>query len=346
MISFKVLDSIPASYSDYEKAVKNQDLVFVRGIKLCFVRNGSRLVAYGNEVDHSDCGGRVEPYKLHDYLCGENYTWWWTVFNENDYEKVSSKSYKPDSNTNYDKMTSEINDFLYPVFVEDKDTPQYGVELELESAARPTFSTIYDTIYRQANHLIDCVTSDGSVRGGTEIRWNHPTLKNWDKDAIKAVMKQLKAMHFNNKTGTAGMHIHMSVKKPELTRKVARKFLANLDKMKNILYPICARPRCVRGVDKSHEHRYGLGTDMTRGFTCHNTFELRVWAATTNPDVFYARIKFADYFFRFMLKDLPIENFFKEMSKEDKRNYAFLVRTNNPHVFGCGKHAALEMLNS
>ena len=98
MINFKVLDSIPASYSDYEKDVQGQDLVFVRGIKLCFVRNGSRLVAYGNDVEPSSCGSRAEPYELHDYLCEANYTWWWTVFNENDFEKVSSKSYKPDSN--------------------------------------------------------------------------------------------------------------------------------------------------------------------------------------------------------------------------------------------------------
>lgn len=346
MINFKVLDNLPENYKDYKKVIQGQDLVFVRGIKLCFMRNGSCLVAYGNYVDPSLCGSRAEPIELHDYLCKANYTWWWSVFNEHDFGKVSSISYKPDSDTNYAKMVSEINDLINPAFVEDKDVPQYGVELELESAERPIFSTVFDKIYRQANHLIDCVTSDGSVRGGTEIRWNHPTLKNWDKDAIKAVMKELKAMHFNNKTGTAGMHIHMSVAKSELTRKVARKFCANLDKMKNILYPICARPRFVGGVDKRHEYRYGLGSDMTRGFTCHKTFELRVWAATTNPDVFYARIKFADYFFRFMLKDLPIENFFKEMSKEDKKNYAFLVRTNNPHVFGCGKHAALEMLNN
>lgn len=227
-----------------------------------------------------------------------------------------------------------------------RDVPSLGVELELESysGGSDKREALSAWLCGRCAKLVYSVTTDSSVLGGTELRFSHPTLKRWSATTVDKILSKAKDLKFVTERGTAGMHIHMSFAKRALAPRIAVRFENNLDTMKKILYPICARGAVVGSNIKRTENRYGLGSNMTRGFTQHETFELRIWEATTNTAVFMARVKFADYFARFMASDTPIKAFFKNMDDENKRNYEFLLRTENPHVFGCGLDNALKML--
>lgn len=219
-----------------------------------------------------------------------------------------------------------------------------GVELEVEHRTRYQQSAVQSALSKIIGDMVDMVVSDGSVRGGHEIRFSHGTLSKWKETDVKGVMKWLRDKHFNNRTSTAGMHIHMSTDSIEATKYATRRCCFCKNAILDILYPICGRKAKIRGTVRL-KHRYGIGSDFTRGFTRHNTLEIRVWEATLNPKVFTARLKFADYFMRFLCSEMPFSEFFNNMTLAEKKNYAYLVKTNNQHAFGMGKEAALKQLN-
>lgn len=245
---------------------------------------------------------------------------------------------KRDINTFSERAADAVNSAL-------QARVDMGAELEIEQKQFITSNlrTLLEQNLLDAGFaFIDQVVYDGSVRGNLEFRMGHTILPMWRYDKIVDFMAELKRLSMNNRTHTAGMHVHMSAPSKLATYVAAQRLVQNKEAAQKVLYPICGRHSTVRGTQPSI--RYGMGNDITRGYTRHQTLELRVFEATTNPDVFYGRLKFCEYFFKFLLKDLPFEDFFKHMSKEDKDNYAFLVRTGNPHAFGMGKRAALKML--
>lgn len=261
----------------------------------------------------------------------------WGLYKEYDLPRVHKAS---------PATSSRVNVFIeYLKYMEKRaNNVELGVELELESKdcgwirARNVITKILGT-------MLDSVVSDGSVDGGTEIRFSHPELKDWDKEKVKTALAALRKAKFNHKNGTAGMHIHMSSGSQLATRRAQERCKKHSSQIKKILYPICARPAYIRG-EKKLTGRYGLGRNFARIFSRRGTLEIRVWEATTNPRVFMARLKFADYFFRFLMSDLSFDKFFSQMTKRQKQNYAFLVKTQNPHAFGMGKDAALALLNT
>lgn len=261
----------------------------------------------------------------------------WGLYNHCDLDKLACA--RKDSTNNAEHVKELMEDIH-----KGRDRVELGVELELESETggyKRARSIIVDIL----GDLLEGVVTDGSVDGGTEIRFSHPELKDWDKEKIKKALAALRKEKFNHKNGTAGMHIHMSSLSPIATRRAQVRCNENSTRIKEILYPICARPAYIRG-EKQLTGRYGLGYNFARIFSRRGTLEIRVWEATTNPRVFMARLKFADYFFRFLMTDLPFTKFFSSMTKRQKQNYAFLVKTQNPHAFGMGKDAALALLNT
>lgn len=352
-LKYKVINDIPKSFDELKKHGTENVVVKVRGKSMFFVwselltGSATRPLFIGNLKDGSlrgshlsiDYNDRLRINTMFNSHCSI-----WGVA-----EFAALEKYAPAEDT---KKTKEFMHILRAVFklsqertIYNKrtDEPEIGVELEVEHNNN-TSSTAGAIMRRTALSLFDIVVADGSVRGGTEIRFKHPSLKDWDAKAITNALTGLKEAGFCTDYGTAGMHIHLSFAKRELTRKAASRFRGALSEMQKILYPICARQLTINGRECPSTKRYGLGSDITRGFTCHDTLEIRVWQATTNPKVFMARVKFADYLIRFLASDTPIEQFFKKMPNKQKENYAFLVKTENPHVFGVGEKAALEML--
>jgi len=288
--------------------------------------------------------GAMAPKLIHNCLY-RHYTSHWGLSHQVHINQLNDfkirRSLKKE--TVFNKVKADLEPIITFLKNNEKDI-QLGVELELEHDDYPPRGWVAKFLTRTCNYLFDMVASDGSVRGGTEIRFNHPTLKYWDKDQVTKMMQGLVKMGFNHKMQTAGMHIHLSAPDDGNTRKAADKFYRNKSAMQKILYPISARQdlnkRGLNGVS-----RYGLGDDITRGYTGHKTLEIRVWEATTNPEIFMARLKFADYLMRFLISNSPISAFFDEMSVEDKLNYKVMLDDpENPHAFGIGHDEAVKLL--
>lgn len=353
-LKYKVINKVPQSFKELIEQLPQNTVAKVRGKALFFVRSTALTQAVNGAIMVGDLNTRMDGANLH--LSMNDLAQTRRMFNSH-YGIWGPAEFGFFAEHTVTKDTKKTREFMRilraefarkvadTVFNKRTDVPEIGVELELESDDGCGMrSKASDIMRRTARGLFDSVVSDGSVRGGTEIRFKHPTLKDWDAKSVTKALTGLKEAGFVTYHGTAGMHIHLSFAKVGLTRKAAGRFMGAISEMQKILYPICARQLKVNGYDRAVTSRYGLGSNITRGFTLHGTLEIRVWQATTNPDVFMARVKFADYLIRFLASDTPIEQFFKKMTKKQKENYAFLVKTANPHVFGVGEKAALEML--
>lgn len=334
------LAKLPEKFVDLYAQLVNQDVLYtIKGYDILFApgKDSNNWIAYFNPKPGEFSLEGSKTFDDEHFLFKKFFVGYYGIYDSSDWNRVKTRAGKIDTET----LIQKISDLFKGV---EKRAVELGVELELEKAFQLPFSWVRDRLQPRMGKLLDSVVGDGSVRGGMEIRFKHPTLKNWDKDMVATGLKYLKRLGYNHFRGTAGMHIHMSGPTCRDTRRAATRFTNHMSEMQKILYPICARRLKLRGVVK-RSGRYGLGNDITRGYTYHNTLEIRVFEATTNPDVFYARLKFADYFMRFLMTDIPFAEFFNNMEMEDKLNYKFLVETDNPHAFGCGKKAALAKLN-
>ena len=343
----EVINVLGKSWKEINRLLVNKSTVYIaEGQDLVFIiqnyRDDTVWIAYFNPDNHPD--GTV-----HGSLTECDHQSWHGIFNSNygmydasDWNHIRLYIKSAPTKETQTKIASVMARLNKPA-----GEIQLGVELELERAWSLPANWLSKRLKLVAGALIDSVVSDTSVRGGMELRFNHPKLANWNKDKVQNTLKYLKNKGYNHWKGTAGMHIHMSAGNRAATWRAATWFMENIDAMKEILYPICARQPKVNGSVRTDDtmHRYGVGKDITRGFTGHNTLEIRCFEATTNPEVFYARLKFADYLMRFLTEELPVSEFFNRMSLEDKLNYKLLVETDNPHAFGCGKQAALAKLN-
>lgn len=272
----------------------------------------------------------------------------YAVFDAGDFRTVNSKLVDKNNLTApMKKLWTQLRKILSGIPVKDfeelaQKNMEFGVELELESDDRINSS---DRIRLQEKYtdLIQDVGTDGSVADGVEIRFKHPTLRGWKLDEVKSILDDAKALGLKSEWGTAGMHIHISHKD---IRKAIPKFISNLYEMENILYPIGCRTRKI-GKYHTEDRVYGIGRDLYRNQAeTFGTLEIRAWNATTNPDVFLARIRIAKALVEFLLTDLPvnISEFFKWMSKARKKDYKFLLKTENPREYGLPNDVLLGML--
>lgn len=322
------LDALNSFKREQILALSDRDAILV------FDYDDNAWAAYYNTTKSPDNG---HHHRIYHSVLRNIYNSCWGLYYPRDLLKVHNAS---------PATSGRVNVFIAQLKDMDKkaNNVELGVELELESkdcgCARAR-----NVITEILGPMLESVVSDDSVYGGTEIRFSHPELKDWDKEKVKAALAALRKAKFNHKNGTAGMHIHMSSGSQHATRRAQERCELHSSQIKEILYPICARPAYIRG-EKRLTDRYGLGRNFARIFSRRGTLEIRVWEATTNPRVFMARLKFADYFFRFLMSDLSFDKFFSQMTKRQKQNYAFLVKTQNPHAFGMGKDAALALLNT
>lgn len=257
----------------------------------------------------------------------------YACYDEDDYRNIKKRLTKiEDLNEDQKRDWLAIRRIVSGCKIEDKKNPEYGVELELESEDIIS-NTIKDRLQNKHKDLIYDVGGDGSVYGGNEIRFRHPQMKGWKLNKIKEILDDAKEIGMKSEYGTAGMHIHIS--HPAID-KVVNKFSNHFIDMQNILYPISCRTQKI-GKLKDRDAHYGLGGDIWRDQRRDfKTIELRVWKATTDPHVFLARLHIARALVRYLASDKPVstEGFFQFINKNEKRDYKFLLNTENPHEFG------------
>lgn len=341
MYKTKYIDKFPSTYQGLLKATKSKETVLVfQDYNIIAVYRGSYYSIYYGMPNGV-------PYCT-DFYWGRLFNSSLAVYDNWDVSRVCRASAcnqkTTEHNSAIDNMVAQIN----AQHSEIKETGKncvidMGVELELESArdyGKVRRQNLQNTLTTMAINIVDAVVYDGSVRGNLEMRLIHQDFPKWDKAKIGELLTYAKKIRLNNRTHTAGMHVHLSCPDEKATRLVGHRLASEWDKAIVYLYPICGRNKYIRGIER--ERGYGLESDITRGFTSHHTAELRCFEATRNTDVFYARLKFCDYLFRFLCMQEPWDQFFKKMTQEDKDNYKFLVNTENPHHFGMGRDAVLK----
>ena len=272
----------------------------------------------------------------------------WGIFDKDTYETVKRnmlpiESLTPKQLKLWKKLRRVMKGYKNVSFEEPaQKNMQFGVELELESD-KYIDSTEKLKLSRKYKDLIQDVGDDGSVVNGAEIRFRHPTMRGWKLDTVKRVLDDAKELGLKSEWGTAGMHIHISC--PNI-KKATTKFVNNLFTMQNILYPINARNKMI-GKGKKSPITYGVGSNIYHDQTnTFGTLEIRAWNATTNPEVFMARIRIAKAIVQFLLSNqkVTMENFFKWLPKSKRKDYLFLMNTENPNEFGLNQETILAMM--
>lgn len=290
---------------------------------LLFNRSDIFIYSYKARFD----GSRTDDYLLDRYLQNEGWAYHYALFGESEWARVSSAikrvKFKPTDKESAVKCLKAYRGFRKP-----KNHAEYGVELEVESLKDLPRAEIA----AEGGALIQDVGSDGSVRGGTEIRFNHPALSGWKYKDVSKVLTFCKEKGATNEFGTAGMHIHIS--RPDI-RKVVDRFAKNLSTMQEILYPINCRKKLK--YDKT-EVSYGVGGNIYHDqISSFGTLEIRAWNSTLDPKLFMARIKFCKTITDWLAKTkvVSVESFFDSLSPKDKRNYAYMMNhPENPHEWG------------
>lgn len=197
---------------------------------------------------------------------------------------------------------------------------ELGVELELECEGDR--EDIPVTV--ENSELVQDVGYDCSLEHGREIRFEHPTIKGWKNQEIEKVLRAMETNGFVQ-AKTAGMHIHVSGPKAE---QVARRAKNNISDVQTVLLPISAR-------NNPNGFWFTNGHAVHNQFDTFGTVEFRVWESTTSTKIFKDRLLVAKAFYRFLLKDDPITDFFKKMPKYAKAAYLRLLNDkNNPHLYG------------
>ena len=295
--------------------VKGTDLVFMK------CANGDKI-AYSKQ--HKGLKGSCANYDLHDQMIRRGFEGHYGIYSSSDLNFVMNYEYTDDS-----KNIAEIVRRIKGPRVQ--RTPEYGVELELESDSFMSTDT-KNEIASFNTKLIHDVGNDPSVKNGCEIRFNHPAMSGWKYKDISSILKFCKDKGALTDSGTAGMHIHISRKD---IKPIVAKFRNNIRVMQDILYPINCRELTTKDGSLIH---YGVGDnifhDQTNGF---GTLEIRAWNATLDPKMFLARIKFCKTFTDWLASttDICVESFFNFMDVNAKKNYKYmLLSKENPHKWG------------
>lgn len=216
---------------------------------------------------------------------------------------------------------------------------EVGSELELEATTPELADFMCNTLRNKVReisklHLVDNIGRDCSVRGfGPEIRFKHPSLGKWRKDAIERVISAMKDVGFSAGR-SAGQHVHVSHPKIKVA---IYKSKNDIDGMNDFLKPVsCRHPGGI----------YGVGTNIMRDqFMDFKTLEIRVWESTTNVDLFKKRLRFSNALVkRLVHRGIDYKNIWTKMSKTMGEDYVDMLFIDNPHLIGLSINDVMSRL--
>ena len=274
-------------------------------------------------------GNRTTNLDLHNFLMNKDYVCYWRAYDSCEWGYVVRKLQGIKfTKGDYEKTLTLFKDCRC---FEEQKYPEYGVELEVESAEDMSVEN-KRLIADKGGKLIQDVGYDGSVRGTTEIRFNHPRLSGWKYKDVSELLNYCKELGGTNEFGSAGMHIHISRKD---IKAIIKKFADNLNTMQEILYPINCRKLKKADGDLMY---YGVNGNIYHNQAdSFGTLEIRAWNSTLDPKLFLARIKFCKTLTNWLAETatVSIESFFNFMSKGEKANYKYMLNhPENPHEWG------------
>jgi hypothetical protein len=231
---------------------------------------------------------------------------------------------------------------------------RFGVELELEGRFRrnlniDTHSQLLYVLNKKLNGLAEKyiydIERDITVADDeTEIIFNHFPLTTWmaAQPDLADIMNACRG--FGLKAGpSAGMHIHYSGRHvPGLYEIYGDKEKRTL--LEAVFMTIGAR----KNVRQFYGPNYGVNEEcfMKKIKSDTDTFEVRAFESTTNPEIFCARICVTNAVLEYAAKnpDFTIRSILWDMPHEIKSKFWYLVNTGNPNIYGIAKASVQDML--
>lgn len=261
----------------------------------------------------------------------------------------------------------------------------FGIELE--------YGGYNNQLQIKPDDIIETVKTDGSVAGdGREYNLNP---RKYETITSGSFAKEIESFMFRaanhncTESGTAGNHIHYSYKDINMNdgdrihdvmsivrnnfgysyvyKQLNKKIEVNSDPTKgDIMTPrVKAYHDAIQWLysvsNRSGHEDYGLGSDYTRGYTCHGTIELRCWRTTLDYRSVIARVIVGWFFIKWALATEQKENprleeevdwneldIWKQMEKDEKvkNAYTYLAfHFNNKHWIGLKEDDLCEKLN-
>lgn len=261
----------------------------------------------------------------------------------------------------------------------------FGIELE--------YGGYNNRLQIKPDDIIQTVKTDGSVAGdGREYNLNPRTYETVESGSFAKEIESFMfraANHNCTESATAGNHIHYSYKDVDrndgnrihelmnvvrnhfgysyVFKHLNDKIETNDDATKgNIITPrVKAYHDAIQWLysvsNRSGHEDYGLGGDYTRGYTCHDTIELRCWRTTLDYRSVIARVIVGWFFIKWALATEQEENgkleseidwneldIWKQMEKDEKvkNAYTYLAfHFNNKHYMGLKTDDLCNKLN-
>ncbi len=218
---------------------------------------------------------------------------------------------------------------------------EVGSELELEATTPELANFREGPLSKKVEkiaklRIVDEIGRDCSVRGyGPEIRFSHPSLGKWRKDAIERVISAMKEIGFSAGR-SAGQHVHVSHPKIKVAIYKSRNDITG---MNEFLQPISCRQA---------NPRYGVGNNIMRNqFEYFKTLEIRVWESTTNADLFKKRLRFSNSLVKSLIRrGVDYKNIWTKMSKTMGEDYVDMLFIDNPHQIGMSVDDVMSRLPS
>lgn len=209
------------------------------------------------------------------------------------------------------------------------DKEELGVELELEGYTECLFNKDYFPKKIRRKYVSE-ITTDPTVNdSGTEVVFKYFPLSYWKYDEIVEIYKVLFNMNLHAGK-SAGMHIHHSG--PNI-KSVYRSYKTENDFTKgNNLDGFLTN--CLKTIGARDDTTYDI---LKPSFKDNYTMEVKVFASTMNPYIFYYRLHVTNYIMKIMSEieywDIP-KNFFTQMPNDIKNKFWFLTITENPNKHG------------
>lgn len=334
MAKFKLITT-DISYSEFYNLFRERkyDIFLVKGTDAIIYLEQSDPIVFSKKARMG--GSSADDQMFNSYMYSKSYDNHYGIYCSSDFkymmDRLNAVKFNKNAHIEARKVASGFKRYHKIGESAKQRYAEYGVELELESDSIMS-STAKDEMKQVGGKLVYDVGGDPSVKGGTEIRFNHPALSGWKYKEIANLLTFCKSKGAKIDSGTAGMHIHIS---REGIGDIIEKFKSNLSTMKDILYPInCRKLKLADGRPMYFGVENNIYRDQRSDF---GTLEIRAWNATLDPKLFLARIKFCKTFTEWLAKTttVSVQSFFEYMSAKEKANYKYMLNhKENPHEWG------------
>lgn len=217
----------------------------------------------------------------------------------------------------------------------------------------------YENFMKENANKLKCTEH---VTAGEHIHYSYPGICGEDGSIITATMNELMTMlpyeaRRFQKNINEYEYIKGYIKDYEEERNAITK-IRKLNSLERIRKLYEAYQALYSTSNRTGFEPYGLARDVTRGYTCHGTIEIRCWRTTLDYRMVFCRANIGWQWLKWMIKketlnkkgfiDWEEESFWKEINKTENTSSAYkylAFNIRNKHKVGLTETELVERLN-